>query len=130
VVVDDLDAIAGPAEVDGPAGERVLANRRFLVFGDLLERRLAHVDDGGAAEVPVGLVPKSRNSASASRRRPSGPALTTWRVVPCGCSSSARRLATFNRISFRRVPLNWLRSPPALRWPGSTFLALPLLSVR
>jgi hypothetical protein len=73
VVVDDLDAVASPAEVDRPASERVLAGRRFLVFGNLLERRLTHVDDGSAAEVP-GL--NFGRTGGLSHGRP------PWRVAP------------------------------------------------
>ena len=52
VVVDDGDAVAGPAEGDGAVGQGVLAGGRLLVVDDLLGRGLADVDDGRAVEVP------------------------------------------------------------------------------
>ena len=53
VGVDDLDAVAGPAERDGHVGQGILARGRLLVLGHLLGARLADIDDGLAIEVMV-----------------------------------------------------------------------------
>ena len=53
VGVDDLDAIAGPAQRDRHVGQGILARGRFLVLGHLLGARLADIDDGLAIEVMV-----------------------------------------------------------------------------
>ena len=53
VRVDDLDAVAGPAERDGHVGQGILARGRLLVLGHLLGARLADVDDGFAIEMMV-----------------------------------------------------------------------------
>jgi hypothetical protein len=36
VRIDDLDAVAGPAQSDGQVGQGILPRRRFLVVGPLL----------------------------------------------------------------------------------------------
>ena len=53
VRVDDLDAIAGPAERDGHVGQGILARGRLLVLGHLLGTRLADIDDGFPIEMMV-----------------------------------------------------------------------------
>ena len=53
VRVDDLDAVAGPAQRDGHVGQRILARGRLLVLGHLLGTRLADIDDGFAIEMMV-----------------------------------------------------------------------------
>ena len=45
VRVDDLDAVAGPAERDGHVGQRAFAHGRLLVLSHLLGTRLADIDD-------------------------------------------------------------------------------------
>jgi len=46
ILVDDVDALARPAEPDGPLDQAVLQLRALLVLAYLLDRRLAHVDVG------------------------------------------------------------------------------------
>ena len=53
VRVDDLDAVAGPAQRDGHVGQRILARGRLLVLGHLLGTRLADIDDGFPIEMMV-----------------------------------------------------------------------------
>ena len=53
VRIDDLDAVAGPAQGDGQVGEGILPRRRFLVVGHLLGAGLADVDDGFAVQMAV-----------------------------------------------------------------------------
>ena len=53
VGVDDLDAVAGPAERDGDVGQRILARGRLLVLGHLLGIRLADINEGFPIEVMV-----------------------------------------------------------------------------
>ena len=53
VRVDDLDAVAGPAQRDGHVGQPVLASGRLLVVGDLLGTRLADIDHGFAIEMMI-----------------------------------------------------------------------------
>ena len=53
VRVDDLDAVAGPAQRDGHVGQGILARGRLLVLGHLLGTRLADIDDGFAIEMMV-----------------------------------------------------------------------------
>jgi hypothetical protein len=52
VLVDDLDSLTRPAQIDGPSDQGVLPRRGLLVYNDLLGGRLADVDDGGSVEVP------------------------------------------------------------------------------
>jgi hypothetical protein len=42
---------AGPAEGDGAIAQGVLTLRAFAVFGDLSQRRLAHIEIGVAREL-------------------------------------------------------------------------------
>ena len=53
VRVDDLDAVAGPAERDGHVGQRILACGRLLVLSHLLGTRLADIDDRFSIEMMV-----------------------------------------------------------------------------
>ena len=53
VRVDDLDAVAGPAQRDGHVGQRILPRGRLLVLEHLLRTRLADIDDGLAIEMMV-----------------------------------------------------------------------------
>src|SRR5208283_5603826 len=59
VRVDDLDAVAGPAERDGHVGQRILARGRLLVLSHLLGTRLADIDDRFSIEMMLaaGLLP-------------------------------------------------------------------------
>ncbi len=52
VVVDDHDALAGPAELDRSVRQGVLAGGRLLMIVDLLQCGLADIIDGPALEMP------------------------------------------------------------------------------
>jgi hypothetical protein len=45
IFINDHNAIACPAQLDGEVGKSILTGRRFLVIEDLLRGRLADVDD-------------------------------------------------------------------------------------
>ena len=53
VRVDDLDAVAGPAQRDGHVGQRLLACGRLLVLSHLLGARLADIYDDLSLEMMV-----------------------------------------------------------------------------
>jgi hypothetical protein len=54
ILVDDLDAAAWPAQTHRTAGQIILAGSRFPVAVHLGKRRLAHIDDCGAAQMRCG----------------------------------------------------------------------------
>ncbi len=54
VDVDDDDPVGGPAQCDRPPTQVVLAAGRFGVVDDLIQRGVAHVQVGVAAQVRGG----------------------------------------------------------------------------
>jgi hypothetical protein len=73
VVVDDADARPRPAQVAGPLGEPVLQRRGLAVVLQLLQRRLADVDDGQPVKMPGLDLARRHQVGPALRRRPHGP---------------------------------------------------------
>ena len=52
IVVDGDDAVAGPAQRNGPVGQGVRARRGLFVIKYLLRSRLADLDDRQTVEMP------------------------------------------------------------------------------
>ena len=79
ILVDDEDAVRGPAEFDGPVDEGVLAVGGFPVLGDLLGGGLADVDDGQPVEMPGLDLGRERTA-----RLEMAPWLGCWRAALMG----------------------------------------------
>ena len=92
IVVDDHDPLGDPAELLGAFGQGVLEPGRFRMAADLLQGRLAEVDDGEPVTVAAfDLVRRPGSQGSwpglpgASGRSPS------WRRAICLISTAIRR---------------------------------------
>src|SRR5438045_213519 len=121
-VIIDLDA--GPAELPSAIGERILAALALLVVDQLIGRRLANVDVGGAREVLSGdlghcrppRLRAPRRSRSAGLR-PASPAVVAGPVLPRFLAGFARTA----RVTCLRVFWNFAawRSSPISESAGS-----------
>ena len=88
VVVDDHHLRRRPAELNGPLGQGVLPSRRLPVVLDLLQRRLAHIDDRQALQMRGLNLAADRVAHRHSRRRETIVHRRTPLPIP-SCSSVA-----------------------------------------
>jgi hypothetical protein len=82
ILVDDQDALPGPAQGDRMVGEGILPLARFAMIEDLLRIGLADVDDGEAIEVKIKDLGRSQGGVPAGPGRSS--ILGRARGHPCG----------------------------------------------
>jgi hypothetical protein len=71
IVVDDQDAIPGPAQGDRVVGEGILALPRLAMIEDLLRVGLADVDDGESIELKIEDLGRSQGGGPAGAGRSS-----------------------------------------------------------
>lgn len=85
ILIDDVDALARPAEIDGTIDEAVLELGALLMVLDLGNGRLAHIDEGalGTMERGRGRVRPDRGGQhdGSPRRGRAGGGATAWRGV-------------------------------------------------
>src|SRR5215469_1131530 len=109
VIIDDLDA--SPAELPSAIGERILAALALFVVDQLIGRRLANIDVGGAREVlsgDLGHCPPPRLRALRRSRsaglRPASSAVVAGPVLPrflAGFGSNSQSCLRSSVLEFR-----------------------------